>query len=160
MFKVEASTLKEYFDWDLSRKPCLVFMDELIRQAAPDLKRWFYKGSAASEPGMRMKLIGYGSFVYSVKSGKTVKWPIIGLALQKNYISVYLSVTKNNEPILNDYRDQIGALRYGGNNFSFSESDQLDVPALTRLFKDIARTAQMDRNNALVYNRSSRDDRI
>ena len=154
MFKVEASTLKKYFDWDLGRKPCLVFMDELIRQAAPDLKRWFYKGSAAGEPGMRMKLIGYGSFEYSVKSGKTVTWPIIGMALQKNYISVYVSVTKNHEPILNDYWDQIGALRYGDNNFSFSDPNQLHVAALTRLFKDIAGTGKTDHNKALVYNRS------
>ena len=156
MFKVEASTLKEYFDWDLSRRPCLVFMDELIRHTAPDLKRWFYKGSAASEPGMRMKLIGYGSFVYSVKSGETVKWPIISLALQKNYISIYLSVIKNNEPILNDYLNQLGALRYGDNNFSFSDPTQLDVPALTRLFKDIAGTIKINRNKALVYNRSQK----
>ncbi len=131
-------------------------MDELIRQTTPELKRWFYKGGAASEPGMRMKLIGYGSFVYSVKSGKTVKWPIISIALQKNYISVYLSATKNNNPILNEYRDQLGALKYGDNNFSFSDPNQLHVPAITRLFKDIAATVKMDRNKALVYNRSQR----
>lgn len=156
MFKVEASTLKEYFDWDPGRKPCLVFMDELIRQAAPDLKRWFYKGSAANEPGMRLKLIGYGSFGYSVKSGKTVKWPIISTALQKNYISVYLSVTKNDEPILNEYRDQLGALRHGDNNFSFSDPNQLNVPVLIRLFEDIAGIVKMDHNKALVYNRSQK----
>jgi hypothetical protein len=102
MFKVEAPTLNEYFNWDPTRKPCLVWMDKLIRQTAPDLKRWFYKGSQANEPGMRMKLIGYGSFFYSVRSGERVKWPIIGLALQKNYISVYLSVSnlQNNVPML------------------------------------------------------------
>jgi hypothetical protein len=156
MFKVEASSLKEYFDWDLSRRPCLVFMDKVIRAAAPELKRWFYKGSAAGEPGMRLKLIGYGSFVYPVKSGKTVKWPIISIALQKNYVSVYLSVSKDNEPILDDYRDQLGALKYGDNNFCFSDPGQLNVPALTRLFKDIEERAKVDHKKALVYSRTKK----
>ena len=132
-------------------------MDKLIRQTAPDLKRWFYKGSAAGEPGMRMRLIGYGSFEYSVKSGKTVKWPIIGLALQKNYISAYLSVTRNGEAILNEYRDQLGALKYGENNFSFSDPHQLKVPALVSLFQDIAGTVKMERNKTLVYNRAQKN---
>ena len=43
---------------------------------------------------MRMKMIGYGKFHYAVKSRKTIEWPIIGVALQKSYISVYVAVTK------------------------------------------------------------------
>jgi hypothetical protein len=154
MFKVDASTLSEYFDWDPDRKQHLLFIDKLIRQNAPSLKRWFYKGSAANAPGMRMKLIGYGSFSYSVKSGESVKWPVIGLALQKHYISLYLAVTRNNEPILNEYRNTLGALRYGSNNFSFADPDQLDLPALTSLLKAIDKIVKTNRNKALVYNRS------
>jgi hypothetical protein len=39
-------------------------------------------------------MIGYGKFHYAVKSRKTIEWPIIGVALQKSYISVYVAVTK------------------------------------------------------------------
>jgi hypothetical protein len=156
MFKVEALTLSEYFDSDPSRKPCLVWMDKLIRQTAPDLEQWFYKGSPPNEPGMRMKLIGYGSFFYSVSSGKKVKWPVVGLALQKNYISVYLSVTnpENNEPILNGYRNKLGALKYGGNNFSFVDPDQLNISELSRLFKAIVWAVKLDPDKALVYSKA------
>ena len=91
---------------------------------------------------MRMKLIGYGSFRYAVKSGQTVKWPLIGLALQKNYISVYLSVTRNKQPILNSYKAKLGAARYGVNNFSFSNPDELDVSVLISLLQDIEVTVQ------------------
>ncbi len=158
MYKVDASTIREYFDWEPDRKPDLLYIDQLIRQFAPNLKRWYYNGSLAGEPGMRMKLIGYGSFEYPVKSGQTVKWPIVGLALQKHYISVYLSVVKNNEPILNAYRNKLGALRYGSNNFSFSDPVQLDLSELTKLFRAIEEVAMKNSNKAFVYNRSKKRD--
>jgi hypothetical protein len=48
---------------------------------------------------MRMNLIGYGCFQYEVKSGRRAQWPIVGLALQKNYISLYTSVVQDGAPI-------------------------------------------------------------
>jgi hypothetical protein len=37
-------------------------------------------------------MIGYGRYQYTVKSSPApVSWPILGLALQKNYISLYNS---------------------------------------------------------------------
>jgi len=37
-----------------------------------------------------MTIIGYGQFEYTVKSSTaTVRWPVLGLALQKNHISFY-----------------------------------------------------------------------
>jgi hypothetical protein len=75
---------------------------------------------------------------------------------EKNYISIYLSVSKNNQPILNAYWDQLGALKYGDNNFSFSDPDRLNAPALTGLFKDIADTVKVEPNKALEYNKNKR----
>ena len=62
MFKVQASTLDEYFDADQDRKHDLLAMDALIRATVPRLDRWIYAGAPADGPGMRMSLIGYGSF--------------------------------------------------------------------------------------------------
>jgi hypothetical protein len=66
---------------------------------------------------MRMKMIGYGKFHYAVKSRKTIEWPIIGVALQKSYISVYVAVTKARAPIVPNCAGQLGELRMGRNNF-------------------------------------------
>jgi hypothetical protein len=61
-----------------------------------------------------MNLIGYGSFQYEVKADQRVEWPIVGLALQKNYISLNTSVVKEGAPITDRYKGRlIGALRYG-----------------------------------------------
>jgi hypothetical protein len=85
---------------------------------APGLERWFYAGAPAGGPGIRMSLIGYGSFQYEVKSGQRVTWPIIGLALQKNYISLYTSVIKDGAPITERHKGALGELRSGRGNFS------------------------------------------
>ena len=95
MHKVQANTLDEYFNVDPARKSDLEAMDALIRETAPELKRWFYAGASGGKPGMRMSLIGYGAFQYEVKSGERVEWPIIGIALQKNYLTLYTSVFKD-----------------------------------------------------------------
>lgn len=43
----------------------------------------------------------------------------MGIALQKNYISVYLSVMKEGAPLLESYSGKLGEARAGSNNFSF-----------------------------------------
>lgn len=48
---------------------------------------------------MRFKMIGYGKTQRPAGSGKLVDWPVVGVAQQKNYISVYLSVTAEEEAI-------------------------------------------------------------
>jgi hypothetical protein len=151
MFKVEANTLDEYFEADQARNGDLRGFDALIREAAPSLERWFYTGASDGQPGMRMKLIGYGSFQYEVKSGKRVEWPIIGLALQKNYSSLYTSVLKDGAPIVDQYKGQLGELRAGRNNFSFVTFAQLDRKAVAALLKDIATTAAQDPIGSLEY---------
>ena len=100
MFRVDVDSLEAYLDFDPRRKPDLLKLDALIRKAAPALKRHFHAGTPAGEAGMRMKMIGYGKFHYAIKSGETAPWPVIGVALQKNYISVYLAVTKDGAPIV------------------------------------------------------------
>jgi hypothetical protein len=151
MFRVTADSLGAYLDFDSERKPDLVKLHKLIAKAAPALKRHFHKGTPAGEAGMRMKMIGYGKFRYAIKSGKTTEWPVIGVALQKNYISVYLSVTGADAPIVPTYAGKLGELRMGGNNFSFERFDDLRSPALASLFAEAAGIFGSDPENPVRY---------
>jgi hypothetical protein len=144
MYKVEAKTIEEYFNAGEHRKSDLKALDALIRHTVPSLKRWFYPGVQAGEAGMRMKMIGYGVTQYRVKSGKSGKWPIIGLALQKNYLSIYIAVNKNGFPIVDEYKGRLGELRTGMNNFSFVNFDQLHQEAVIALLKDIDKHAGLE----------------
>jgi hypothetical protein len=151
MFQVTADSLEAYLDFDRERKPDLARLHTLIRKAAPDLKRYFHRGTPAGEPGMRMRMIGYGKFRYASGSGKPIEWPVIGVALQKNYISVYVSVTRKGAPIVSAYAGKLSEQRMGGNNFSFSKFDDLKTPALSSLFAEIAGIFRADPENPVRY---------
>lgn len=144
MFNVDADSLKDYWDFDFKRKSDLQKLDKLIRTSAPQLKRFFHRGTPAGEPGMRFKMIGYGKFQYVARTGRYVDWPVVGVALQKNYISVYLSVAKAGSSLLQSYCGRLGEVRVGRNNFSFKTYEDLDVGLLTSLFAEAERIFQSD----------------
>jgi hypothetical protein len=149
MFRVDVDNLQSYFDLDRKRRTDLQKLDKLLRESAPGLKRYFHRGSPPGEPGMRFKMIGYGRFQYLARSGKSVEWPVVGVAHQKNYISVYLSVAKNGVPLLQAYSGKLGELRSGRNNFSFEKYEDLVTPVLSSLFAEAEKMF-----------RASLDDRI
>lgn len=151
MFRVTANSLQAYLDFDPERKPDLIKLHKLMAGTAPALKRYFHQWTPAGEAGMRMKMIGYGKFRYAIKSGKTTDWPVIGVALQKNYISVYVSVTTDGAPIVPAYAGKLGELRMGGNNFSFERFDDLRASALSSLFAEVAGIFRSDPQNPVRY---------
>jgi hypothetical protein len=155
MFRVEADSLEAYFAFDPARTAELEQLHAVIRKAAPGLKCHFHAGTPAGEAGMRMKMIGYGRFQYAIKSGKTTPWPVIGIALQKNYISLYLAVTRNGRPLVSCYAGKLGELRAGGNNFSFERFADLNAQMLGALVAEAAAIFRADKENPVRYMQGS-----
>lgn len=155
MFQVRADSVETYFEVDPERRVDLEKVDGLIRGAAPGLPRYFHRGTPAGEAGMRMKMIGYGQFRYAIRSGKQTPWPVIGLALQKNYISLYFAVTRHGRPIVEHYADRLGALRAGRNNFSFKRFSNLDANVLEALVSHSAEIFEATPDNPVRYKHGS-----
>lgn len=155
MFQVHADSLASYLSFDPERRKDLEKLNALIREAAPDLRRYFHKGTPAGEAGMRMKMIGYGKFNYTIQSGKSVSWPVIGIALQRHYVSVYVSVTKDGIPIVRLYEGTLGESRMGRNNFSFGRFDDLRGASVFKLCREIAQVFRKDPQNPVRYKQSS-----
>lgn len=149
MFRVDVNSLTEYFAFDLERRADLQKVDRLIRRSAPGLKRYFHRGTPSGEPGMRFKMIGYGKFQYLARSGQSVDWPAVGVALQKNYVSVYLSVMKDGASLIRPYAGKLGEVRVGRNNFSFVKYEDLDVAVLAALFAEAERIFLADLSRGL-----------
>lgn len=155
MFQVRADSLESYLRFDPERRQDLDKLNALIRRAAPNLRRYFHAGTPAGEAGMRMKMIGYGRFQYSIRSGKSTSWPVIGVALQLHYISVYVSVTKNGLPIVRSYMGKLGESRMGRNNFSFEHFDDLQVENVAKLCREIGTVFQRDPRNPVRFKESA-----
>jgi len=151
MFKVDADSLDAYLKFDPKRRGELEQLDALLRRTAPMLKRHFHSGTPAGEAGMRMKMIGYGKFRYASRSGAMVEWPVIGVALQKNYISVYVAVTKAGVALVPAYSGKLGEKRTGGNNFSFERFDDLHLAQVSKLLAEAQHIFEADPQNPVRY---------
>jgi len=95
--------------------------------------------------------MGYGELRYATRSGDTVEWPVIGVALQKNYISVYVAVTRADAPIVPTYAGRLGEKRIGRNNFSFERFDDLNAAGVSSLVAEIGRIFTSDPENPIRY---------
>jgi hypothetical protein len=145
MFKVEADNLREYFAADPARSIELLKLDAAIRSAAPDLAQHFHRGTPLGQPGMRFKMIGYGRSNYLASNGQRVAWPALGVALQKNYISVYISMRTDGKPIVPRHARTLGAFRSAEHNFSFVHFDELDTGTLTALVSEVGEAFALER---------------
>jgi hypothetical protein len=139
LFKVIATSIDEYFAFDPKRERDLRHVDRAIRRSAPSLKRWFVSGSPDGQPGMKMSMIGYGRFTYCVQAWpRPIPWPILGLALQKNYMSLYCSAkTKASQtPFTLAYADRLGSASLSKRGVvNFEAAGDFDGGALSEMLR-------------------------
>ena len=140
MFKVHAASVEEYFRFDPAREDALRELDAVIRAAAPALPRWFVPGTPPGQPGMTMTMIGYGQYRYTVKSSPApITWPILGIALQKNYFSFYSNAYGDSAPLTCAYAGQLGRARVSAKGVvTFTNIDDISLPALAEMVAAIA----------------------
>ena len=104
---------------------------------------------------MRMSMIGHGRFRYTaLTGGKPISWPVIGVALQLRYISVYVSATREGFPIVPAYKGALGESRIGRNNFSFERFDSLKTQSFFDLCAEVGRIFRADPQNPVRYKQS------
>jgi hypothetical protein len=139
MFKVDAASVDEYLRFEPARERDMRALDALIRTAAPTLSRWFVPGTAAGQPGMTMTMIGYGRYEYTVKSSPTpVSWPILGLALQKSYISLYNSANGDGPAFTRAYDGKLGRARISARGvITMTSLEDVDLQALAEMITAI-----------------------
>jgi hypothetical protein len=140
MFKVNAASVDEYLRFDPARERDLRALDALIRAAAPTLSRWFVPGTPAGQPGMTMTMIAYGRYQYTLKSSPApVSWPILGLALQKNYISLYNSANADGPAFTRAYDGKLGRARISARGvITMTSLEDVDLQALAKMITAIA----------------------
>ena len=108
------------------------FLDSEISKRIPDhAERVLYEGKFWG--GSDQSIIGYGKAVYINSAGKTVEWFMVGLAKQKNYISMYVSATDDSGYVLARYADRLGKVKTGASSISFRSLDDIDLDALMEL---------------------------
>jgi len=124
MFKpVKAADRSEYIAMlNEDRRAHIEKIDELIRKTAPALK-----------PHFAYNMLGYGTFKYQNSKKEFVDWQVIGLASQKNYISLYVCCVVNGRYLAEQYKDALGKVSVGKSCIRFKKFEDLNVETLKQL---------------------------
>jgi len=59
-------------------------------------------------PHIKYGMLGYGTYHYKYASGREGDWFIVGLASQKNYISLYICACDNDGYLAERNKDRLG----------------------------------------------------
>ncbi len=131
MFKpVAAKTVKDYLSLVPSdRKETIEFLHKFIQKAAPSLKSHF-----------AYNMLGYGSFRYKNYKGEIIDWPVISLASQKNYISVYVCAVEGGEYVAEKNKTRLGKVGVGKSCIRFSKLENVNLKVLQEVIQKAAKS--------------------
>lgn len=124
MFKpTKAKTVKEYLHAVLEeRKETMLALHDFIQKTVPNLTPYFANN-----------MIGYGKFKYKNYKKETIDWPIIALANQKQYISMYVCSIIDGQYVAEKYKKELGKVKIGRSCISFRKLEDVNLPALEKV---------------------------
>jgi hypothetical protein len=129
MFKsTEAKNPRDYIaSLDEPRRSQINQLHRFIRKTVPELKPYIQNG-----------MLGYGSYHYKYASGREGDWCLIGLASQKNYISIYACATVDGGYLAEKYRARFPKASIGKSCIRFKRIEDIDFDAIKELLLETA----------------------
>ena len=123
--KNSANSIDEYLlKVPKDRKNDIDFLNDFIQKTVPGLKPYFASN-----------MIGYGSFQYLDAKKQKRDWPIIALANQKNYISVYVCAMDGKKYAAEKYEKKLGKVSVGRSCIRFKNIEDVNLNALKMVLK-------------------------
>lgn len=111
-----------------SRRSAVKAIHNAIRKAAPTLK-----------PNLCYGMLGYGSQHYRYASGREGDWLVVGLASQKQHISLYLCVCDGDGYLVEKNKDRLGNVSTGKGCIRFRKLEDLNLKVAMELVKRAAK---------------------
>jgi hypothetical protein len=122
--KNEATSVEEYLLMvPNDRKKDIDFLHEFIQKSVPKLKPYYASN-----------MIGYGSFYYLDSKKQKKDWPIISLANQKNYITIYVCAIIEDVAAAK-YKKDLGKLTKGISCIRFKNIEEIKLETLKKVLK-------------------------
>ena len=130
MFKpTKVNTIKDYIaSVSGERKEIVIFLNNFIKKTVPKLKPYF-----------ATNMIGYGTFPYRNYKKEAIKWPIIALANQKQYVSIYVCSVDRGKYVAEKYKDALGKVKVGRSCISFKKLEDIKLPVLKKVLQEAAK---------------------
>lgn len=123
--KVKANSVTEYINSvPEDRKKTIKFLHNFIQKSAPKLK-----------PHFTYNMLGYGNFKYTNYKKEIIDWPIIAMASQKNYYSIYVCALDGKKYLAEKYKSKLGKVSVGRSCIRFKKLEDLNLETLKEVIK-------------------------
>jgi hypothetical protein len=123
--QLKVSTPAEYIaKLDDARRADVSALDALIRKTAPKLEPFVHSG-----------MLAYGRWHYKYESGREGDWFRIGVASNKNYISLYICAGDKNGYIAEQYKDALPKANIGRACVRFKRLGDLDLAVVRKMIR-------------------------
>lgn len=112
-------------------RPDIERLDHEISRVMKGHERVLWEGKFWG--GSDQHIIGYGTYSYEGRSGASGEWYVVGLAAQKNYITVFVVAVEDGVYLAEAYKDRLGKAKIGKSSISFKRLSDIELPALVEL---------------------------
>jgi hypothetical protein len=109
----------------------LTTLDGAISRAMAGEERVLWEGKFWG--GTEQHIIGYGAYSYVGKSGRSGEWFIVGLAKQKEHISVYVNASEDGAPLGRRFARRLGKVKVGSGQVGFKRLADIDLRVLVEM---------------------------
>lgn len=109
----------------------MLALDDLIADIFSNAPRVMWEGVFWG--GTEQSIIGYGDMWQPRPKGESVHWFVVGLALQKSGISIYVNAVKDGQYISKSYGTRLGKVKIGAASIGFKELVALDLEVLREM---------------------------
>jgi hypothetical protein len=106
-------------------------LDAVIVSAMPGVDRVVWEGKFWG--GTDQRIIGYGTYHYKGRSGAEGEWFIVGLAVQKTYLSLYVTGAADGTSLAKLYAPRLGKAKAGSANLQFKRASDVDLDVFREL---------------------------
>ena len=104
----------------------IAILDAQLSQVFAGHERVLWEGPMWG--GTDQRIIGYGAYRYEGRSGAAGDWFVVGLAVQKAHLSLYVSAAEDGQYLAKRYADRLGRVKVGSANITFKRLADLDLP--------------------------------
>jgi hypothetical protein len=118
-------------------------LDAAIAGAMPGEERVVWEGKFWG--GTDQRIIGYGSYHYRGRSGAEGEWFVVGLAAQKNYLSLYVNAAEDGTYLSERYGSRLGKVKAKRANVQLKRAADVDLDVLREMVakaRRLTRTAE------------------
>ncbi|TFC01661.1 DUF1801 domain-containing protein [Cryobacterium adonitolivorans] len=112
-------------------------LDAIIAEVFSGVTRELWEGIFWG--GTEQQIIGYGHVVIARPGKPTVEWFVVGLARQKNNLSVYVNAAEDGKNLAQQYKSRLGKVKVGSAALTFASVDALELDAFRAMLQDAAR---------------------